>query len=256
MLPSALEDPLAAYVRTLDKVAPGQVAALYLVGGAALGDFSARLSNVDLVVVGAPALEERQVAELRRAEGRLERVGRPAAVWYTDWDTIADGTPADGTPADGTPADGTPADGTRPGAPVPELETPLTRHLLAEEAVAVIGPDWPVVAYEADDFRKWCRDRLTAMVGDDHGLMLMRRGVTPLVLDAARAAEGAATGKVLSKSEAGNKALELVPNHYRRILSDAVGYRNGANTSMYWGPFERKTDARQLIRHLADAVLT
>ena len=236
VLPSALEDPLAAYVRVLDKVAAGQVAALYLVGGAALGDFSGRQSNIDVVVVGSPALDARQVAELRRAEGRLERVGRPAVVWYTDWDTIADGTPA--------------------GAATPELETPLTRHLLREEAVAVIGPDWPVVAYEADDFRAWCRARLAAMVADDHGLLLMRRGVTPLVLDAARAAEGAATGRVLSKSEAGNKALELVPNHYRRILSDAVGYRNGANTSMYWGPFERKTDARQLIRHLAEAVLT
>ena len=244
MLPTALEDPLAAYVRVADKVAAGQVAALYLVGGAALGDFSARQSNIDVVVVGAPALDGRQLAELRRAEGKLERVGRPAVVWYADWDTIADGPRPAGRAAPGD-------QGARS-----ELETPLTRHLLAEEAVAVIGPDWPVVAYDADDFRAWCRGRLAAMAADDHGMLLMRRGVTPLVLDAARMAEGAATGKVLSKSEAGNKALELVPNHYRRILSDAVGYRNGANTSMYWGPFERKTDARQLIRHLADAVLT
>lgn len=234
MLPTALEDPLAAYVRVLDRVAAGQVAALYLVGGAALGDFSPRQSNVDIVVVTEPALDDRQRDEMRRAEGRLERVGRPASVWYTDWDALADG-------------------GTHPGA-APALETPLTRALLRDEAVAVIGPDWPVVAFEADDYARWCRDRLAGMLADDHGLMLMRRGVTPLVLDAARAAEGAVTGRVLSKSEAGNKALELVPNHYRRILSDAVGYRNGANTSMYWGPFERKTDARQLIRHLADAV--
>lgn len=239
MLPTALEDPLAAYVRVLDRVAAGQVAALYLVGGAALGDFSPRQSNVDIVVVTEPALDDRQRDEMRRAEARLKRVGRPASVWYADWDTLAEG--------------GTYPGGTSPGG-APALETPLTRAVLRDEAVAVIGPDWPVVAFGADAYARWCRDRLARMLADDHGLMLMRRGVTPLVLDAARAAEGAVTGRVLSKSEAGNKALELVPNHYRRILSDAVGYRNGANTSMYWGPFERKTDARQLIRHLADAV--
>jgi hypothetical protein len=59
---------------------------------------------------------------------------------------------------------------------------------------------------------------------------------------------------VLSKTEAGELALSLVPVHFRRILHDAAGYRNGANTSMYWGPFERKYDARQLLRQLVQAV--
>lgn len=234
VIPDAIEGQLSRYLRALERVAGGQVAAVYLVGGAALGDFSPRQSNVDLVVVSQPALEPAQLADLRRAEQKMERAGRAASVWHADWDLIADG-PIDRS--DGHP-----------------LETPLTRALLREEAVAVAGPDWPVVAFEGDGYRAWCRSRLEALAADEHGLMVMRRGVSELVLEAARLAEGAASGRVLSKSEAGRLALELVPLHFRRILNDSVGFRNGANASMYWGPFERKYDARRLIVHLAEAV--
>jgi hypothetical protein len=134
------------------------------------------------------------------------------------------------------------------------LDTPLTRALLQEEAIAYLGPDWPVVAFDEDEYREWCRRSLHDLASGDHGLMVMRRGVAALVLQAARLALGAATGRVFSKSEAGDAAISLVPQHFRRILHDAAGYRNGANTSMYWGPFERKYDARRVISRLVEAV--
>ncbi len=233
MLPSPVEQPLADFLRSLERYGPGAVQAVYLVGGAALGDFSPRQSNIDVVVVADPAALGEGGSQLRRAERRLERVGRPPGVWYATWDDIAEGSPAGA------------GDG---------LDTPLTRALLVEEAIAVSGPDWPVVAYDEVEFRQWCRRRLHALAAGSKGLMVMRRDVVPLVLEAARLAEGAATGRVMSKSEAGEVALGLVPRHYRRILNDAVGYRRGANTSNYWGPFERKTDALQVIRHLVAAV--
>ncbi|HET6875154.1 MAG TPA: hypothetical protein VFH70_10265, partial [Acidimicrobiales bacterium] len=146
------------------------------------------------------------------------------------------------------------ADGPVAGHGSSGLDTPLTRALLREEAVAFLGPDWPVVSYDDRTYRAWCRSSLERLVADAHGLMVMRRGVSPLVLQAARLAQGAATGRVFSKSEAGETATSLVPIHVRRILNDAVGYRNGANTSMYWGPFERKYDALRLLRELAAAV--
>ena len=232
MLPSPLDEPLSEYLRALDRHAGGAVEAVYLVGGAALGDFSVRQSNIDLVVVSDREGLSAGAAELRRAERSLERVGRPPGVWYATWDDIADGSPAGGG----------------------GLDTPLTRALLVEEAVALRGPDWPVVAFEEAELRRWCRRRLEALASAPKGLMVMRSAVVPLVLEAARLAEGAATGTVMSKSQAGEVALTLVPNHYRRILNDAVGYRRGAHTSNYWGPFERKTDALEVIRHLWKAV--
>lgn len=234
MLPAAVEEPVAGYLRELEGSGLPGVEAVYLVGGGALGDFSDRQSNIDLVVVlgGEPGPDER--SRLRRAERGLVRAGRPPGLWYATWDRIADGSPAG-------------AGG---------LDTPLTRALLLEDAVAVTGPDWPVVAYDEAVFRDWCRRRLQEVAAAARGPMVLRRGVAPLVLEAARLAEGAATGRAMSKSEAGTRALSLVPTHYRRILDDAVGYRRGANTSNYWGPFERKTDAQQVIRHLVRAVLT
>lgn len=235
MIPAVVTDPVAGYVDGLERAWPGRLAGVYVVGGVSLGDFSARQSNVDLVVVSEPPLGEAEVAGTRRAERSLRRAGRPAVVWHTGWDEIADGPSGD--PAGWSP-----------------LETPLTRALLREEPVAHLGPDWPVVAFDEGAYREWCRRCLGELVSAPQGLLVMRRHVTPLVLQAARLAVGAATGRVVSKSEAGDAATALVPAHFRRILHDAAGYRKGANTSMYWGPFERKYDARRLLQQLLGSV--
>jgi hypothetical protein len=270
VLPDRVAGPASDLLEALERAAPGRLAGAYLVGGAALGDFSERQSNIDLVVVCDPPLTAEQVGSLSKAERRLERSGRPAAIWYSGWDEIAEG-PIDpeGRGAGWAPGAGTapagagtapagagtaPAGAGSPGAGAAGLRTPLTRALLMEEAVAVTGPDWPVVAYDREVYRAWCRRRFAALTAGASGMLLMRRDVSSVVLEAARLAQGAVTGRVCSKSEAGETAVSLVPQHFRRILHDSVGYRNGANTSMYWGPFERKYDARALLRQLARAL--
>jgi hypothetical protein len=89
------------------------------------------------------------------------------------------------------------------------------------------------------------------MAAGRKGLLVMRRAVTPLVLEAARLAQGAVSGRLMSRTEAGESVGPLVSTRYRRILTDAVGFRAGAHTSMYWGPFERKYDALILLQDLA-----
>ena len=232
MIPDEVAGPLDRFLAAVDRTAPRRRAGVYLVGGLALADFSHRQSNLDVVVVCDPPLSTDETTALHRDRHSLVRGGRAAEIWFSGWDEIAEG----------------------PGERSAPLDTPLTRALLCEEAVAYFGPDWPVVAYEEADYRDWCREELAALAAEDHGLMVMRNGVADLVLQAARLAQGAVTGRVYSKTEAGNTALSLVPHHFRRILTDAAGFRNGAHTSMYWGPFERKYDARELIRHLVKAV--
>jgi hypothetical protein len=217
------------YVGTARRAAPERIAGVYLVGGIALGDFSAKQSNVDLVVVGDPAFTSTERQELRKAERLLHRAGRRAEVWYTTWAELADGAPSGSG-----------------------IDTPLTRAMLRNDAIAVYGPDWPVVGFDVDQYRRWCVDQLGLVVGRTDGLMLLRRTVTTLVLQGVRLAQGALTGKVFSKSAAGESVGSVVPVHFRRILTDAVGYRRGAQTSMYWGPFERKYDARALLRRLLE----
>jgi hypothetical protein len=220
------------FVAEMRRVAPDELSAVYLVGGVSLGDFSERQSNVDMVVVADPALTAGQLARLERLRRHLNRANRPADIWVTTWSEIADG----------------PGAAERSG-----LETPMTRALLRHDAIALYGPDWPVVAYDAAAFKSWCIDRLRSLRDGSNGVMLLRRGVSDLVLEASRLAQGAMTGRVFSKSEAGETVGGFVPPHFRRILTDAVGYRQGANTSMYWGPFERQFDMRVLLRHLLEA---
>jgi hypothetical protein len=233
VLPSVVGVPVDAFLRDLQEEAGGLLAGAYLVGSSALGDFSPRFSNVDVVVVTDPPADAPSVRRMRRAEGRLHRAGRPASVWYTAWEDLARGDPSGGTGG--------------------RLDTPMTRAILREDAVTLTGPDWPVVAFDDEAFRRWCQGRLAQVAAQAQGLMVLRRGVVPVVLEAARLAEGALNGRVLSKCEAGQIASGLVKSHFRRILTDAVGYRQGARTSMYWGPFERKYDAREVVRHLAAA---
>jgi hypothetical protein len=233
MLPVGVAGPIDQFMATVRQVAGDHLAGAYAAGGLALDDFSARQSNVDLVVVSDPALDSEQVASLRRAESGLRRAGRAAAVWYTSWEEIA------GTPRSDA-----------------SLETPMTRELLMRDALTLHGPDWPVVWHDPDAFRTWCTRRLGDLVSSRKGPLLLRRAVTPVVLEAARLAQGAVTGRVMSKSGAGESVGPLVPPHFRRILTDAVGYRRGAQTSMYWGPFERKYDALVLLRHLMDAAVS
>jgi hypothetical protein len=235
MLPSEVSGPVQAYIESLRGDLGHQLSGVYAVGSLALADFSHRQSNVDLVVVTDPPLDTRRVDQLRRHEKRMTRGGRPAEVWFTTWVEIADG----------------------PGARDPQtaaIATPMTWAILRTDPLAIIGPDWPVVWSDPDALRAWARTRLREIVDSAHGLLVMRHDVSPLVLQVARLAQIALGGKVLSKSEAGETLVNVVSKHYRRILTDSVGYRQGAQFSMYWGPFERKYDALALLRDVAELV--
>ena len=231
-----------SYLAALQAVAPGQIAAVYAVGSLALGDFSDRQSNIDLVVVADPGLDARQLRRVAPAARGLHRAHRDAQIWHVTWADLDAGGP-------GTAGE----NGVTPPVTTSPLATPLTRAILRHDPMALFGPDWPVVGHDPAYFQQWAADRLRGLVTSDHGLLVLRRAVVPLVLEAARLTHAAITGRVLSKSEAGESAMSIVSTREKRLLTDAVGYRRGAQTSMYWGPFERKFDAIALLRELLEA---
>ena len=232
-MPQAVATPVEGFVRALKEVAGGQVSAVYAVGSLALDDFSQKQSNVDLVVVADPRLDPMQRRSLRRRERSLRHAGRPPQVWHTTWEEISGGPDALAEPS--------------------ELATPMTWTILRNDPMPLQGPDWPVAWNDDPTLRSWALDRLRMIAGGPHGLLVLRRAVTPFVLEAARLAHIAITGRVLSKSEAGESITNIVSSRHRRVVVDSVGYRNGAQTSMYWGPFERKYDALALVRDLLKA---
>lgn len=232
-MPQVVAGPVDGYVDLLRRELDGAVEAVYAAGSLALGDFSQKQSNIDLVVVADDGLEPEQLRRVRRAEKALDRPARRAAVWYTTWEEVSGG----------------------PGSlrePSP-LATPLTWSILRNDPMPLFGPDWPVSWEDKDALRAWALERLRAMAGAKKGLLVLRRDVGPLVLEAARLAQIAITGRVLSKSEAGESSAAIVSSSHRRVLVDSVGYRQGAQTSMYWGPFERKYDALAVVDDLLGA---
>jgi hypothetical protein len=236
VLPATIAGMFEGFLEAGRRAAPGQLAAVYAVGSLALGDFSVRQSNVDLVVVAEPRLDRAQLSTMTAAARGLRRAHRDAQVWYASWDDLDAGGPGSGSSSGEVP-----------------LATPMTRAILRHDPMALFGPDWPVVGLDPDAFQRWSAGQLQALASASHGLLVLRRAVTPLVLQAAQLAQGAITGRVLSKSEAGEAVMSIVSTRQKRILTDAVGYRRGAQTSMYWGPFERKYDALTLVRDLLEA---
>jgi hypothetical protein len=223
------------YLAALDGALPRRVAAVYAVGSLALDDFSDRQSNFDLVVVANPRLSAAEMAAADSAARSLRRGGRAAQVWYVSWEDLDVGGP-----------------GLTAGHTGPTLATPMTRAILRHDPMVLKGPEWPVVAYDPEQLRVWSRRRLQELA-DRPGLLLLRRYVSPFVLEAARLAQGVITGRVLSKSEAGETLKAAVSTRHQKLLTDSVGYRHGAQTSMYWGPFERKYDVLTLVRELVAA---
>jgi hypothetical protein len=239
MVPDAITSRIEGYLSAMEVVAPARVAAVYGVGALALGDFSSRQSNIDLVVVADPRLDQAELARLAKAARSLRRAGRPAEVWHVSWEDLDLRGPG--------------MDGSTSAPATSSLATPMTRAILRHDPMALFGPDWPVVGYDPASFRDWAVTRLRALVSASHGLLLLRRAVAPLVLEAARLTQAAITGRVVSKSEAGELAMPIVSTRHQRLLTDAVGYRQGAQFGMYWGPFERKYDAMTLLRDLLEA---
>lgn len=232
-MPQVVAGPVDTYVDQLRRELGASVAAVYAVGSLALGDFSHKQSNIDLVVV-ADALPDAETARrLRRSEKQLDRAGRAAAVWYSTWEEVSGGPGSVSRSA--------------------ELATPLTWAILRNDPMPLFGPDWPVVWEDQPALRAWALDRLNATASAGKGMLLLRRDVGPLVLETARLAQIAMTGRVLSKSEAGESMSGFVATSHRRVLVDSVGYRQGAQTSMYWGPFERKYDALAVVDELIGA---
>src|ERR1700746_3353754 len=82
VLPATVAGMFDGYLEAGRRVAPGQLAAVYAVGSLALGDFSARQSNVDLVVVAEPRLDAAQISRLTRVARGLRRARRDPQIWY------------------------------------------------------------------------------------------------------------------------------------------------------------------------------
>lgn len=230
---------LAGFVERFREAAGDQTTGLYLLGSPALGDFSPRQSNLDLLAVTERPLGGEELRRLRVTHRSLRRQGRDALVCYTTWPDLRGPAEDASAVTFAGRAEVEPA----------RLANPVTWAVMAGRPVALTGPAEAVAQADRAAVSAWFQARMAALV-EQAGSLLWRRGLTRLVLQASRCAHGRATGEVVSLRRAGELALPTASHTGHRVITDALGYREGANTSMYWGPFERKTNALDLVRRL------
>ena len=254
MLAAAAVEQATAHLIALDALLPGRVTGYYLVGSAALGDWEARVSNLDVVVVADEPWSAGELTEAARLHHQLHAGDEPPALAYTTFDTLARGHA--GSDASASAATFT---GMRPSRPGEGIDTPLTRAVLAEEAVALRGSDWITVADAGPEaLQPWAVEQLTgrwrrAIAGvHPPGTYWRRKPLAEHLLEVCRLHVAATTGRAVSKSRAASLVLDDVPPRFSRVVGDAAGFRQGSRTSMYWGPAERKTHSIELMRLLVD----
>lgn len=245
MLTASLQASTFGYLSLLDQRLLGVVSGLYVVGSAALGDFSERVSNVDLVAVSDDPWSDQALAVAVAAQDTLKAARPPVVAYVTAGDLAQDPSTLD-----------------RPCFSGPDrvasdrLVNPLTWKILDSGAVDLRGPDRPRLWAGPGGLQIWAAEQLRRQWApqlprfDRLGAMWFRRRVSGAVLDVSRLAVAAMAGDALSKTEAARVLEPQVPGRFRRTLADAVGYRSGGKTSMYWGPLERKQNAMELLHQL------
>jgi len=236
------QDLAERLLAALDRAAPSAVTALYVTGSAALDDFHAGESDLDVVAVVARAVNAEEGAALMDA---LPDAGRFDGVFLEAGD-LAAGPDALAGPRL-TLADGKLALRSEGGQ-----RNPVTWATLAQSGVEVRGalPEdlWRdearVAAWVRENLQGyWARRRRSAMRVfspawvQSHGAWFCEW----CVLGVARQHETLVSGRIVSKSEAGARALEAFPGH-RRVIEEALRVRAGESAARYTSRFARRRD--------------
>lgn len=242
LLPAAVSVHVERYLERLDRTLPGVLTGCYAVGSLALGDFSERVSNIDLVAVADRTWDEGQVAVGGAAADLLRFSGRRPFVALVSWVELA-AEPSAGTPV-AYPPTGTGVD-------------PFSRDVLYG-APTLRGTDRPQVGQRDGAIEEWAghtlRSRWAPWAASAHrrpAKLWMKRSLADPVLEVAQL-HAACRGDVWSKTQAAQALIaELPAGAGRKVLSEALSFREGSTSSMYWGPVERKKDAIALVAGLS-----
>lgn len=242
VVPEEVRAHVGRYLARLDQDLPGVVVGCYAVGSLALGDFSNRVSNIDLVAVADRTWDQDQLRVAAAAASLLRLHGRHPSVTYVSWAGLAGEPPAELFAA---------------GPPDHNDLDPFSRDVLYG-APTLRGPDRPQVGQRDGAIEAWAvhilGSRWAPWSISAHrrlGKVWMKRALADPVLEVAQL-HAACRGDVWSKSQAGRALIaELPSGGGRKVLSEALSFREGSTSSMYWGPVERKKDAVTLVAELS-----
>jgi hypothetical protein len=266
-IPPVVRASVGRYLAAADAALPDLVDGFYLVGSAAQRAFQVGRSDIDFVAVTSRPLSAAEIDRLR---------ARHRSLFAGDWARTVSRLPwrwplmCNGVyvchpdlrrpPAEVRPQLGHVAGRFRPGAAFDV--NPVTWELLATRAIPVRGPGPSELAVPRDDpaLRRWTRGNLTSYWAR-WARDIRRRGWSAVqsstaqsrawgVLGAPRLHATIATGRILSKEQAGEYALDTFEPRWHPLIGSALAYWRGASG----GPY-RPTRSRRPIADYVDMVV-
>lgn len=257
-LPTEIAVTMSAYLSGVDAKLPDRIRGLYLVGSVALNDYQPGQSDIDFVAITETALRPLELEQLGRFHSELRRrAPRPKldGVYVTASELQVDPTDLSAPYC----LDGRFASSGGFNA------NPVTWMTIHRYPIILRDPAQPVVWHDEERLRGWCSENLQSYwAGWVHAarthwgrriFSLTRQATVWGVLGVTRLHATIRTGAILSKSAAGNYALEVSPPCWLPIIQDALGCRLSRGGPSYRNVFARRRDALAFMEYvIADAV--
>jgi len=265
--PADVRRALLHHLAALDTVLKGRVEWVYLVGSVALDAYQPGRSDVDLVIVLDRRLTSFELWRLRlgRVLGAVPRAA--ANVVRRRWTF----------PGTVNAVYVTTEDVTRPVSAIEPVAShagtsfsvgsafdvnPVSWSVLARRGVPVIGPPPAELGLdpEPDTLVPWCRDNLATfwrgLATRRRGGRISRSGLAQEVLNVPRLWVTATTGEVVSRVEAGERALAAFGPEWHPLLRDALAWRHHQPADpAFADPHVRAERTAAWIDHVCDTVL-
>jgi hypothetical protein len=240
---------------------PEFLKSLVLVGSAADGDFHAGKSDLDFVAVMRTRPTEEELDGLtivHRLYSRDMTLARLDGIWVTDADLAAGPDAAPDGPS------------TEAGAFFAETRgnrNPVAWFTLADQGKPIPGDlDRTAIWRDPARLRSWTRENVESYWARtwlaESQKLLAKRGLRLLggdgvmwgVLGISRLHYTLATGKITSKTGAGEHALTAFEPRWRRIIEESLRIRQVRGQSLYGSPFERRKDALAFVAMAIEAI--
>lgn len=266
VLPEVIADRVGSYLARAERIMPGAISGLYIVGSVALGAFRPARSDIDLVVVVDRDLTPLELQRLRAVVRRRHDAAVVRGLARRRWPLLCNACYVRAGDLARPPLDVEPV-----AAHVSrEFEVgrgfdvnPVTWRILGTAGIAVRGPAVAELDVHQDDaaLRRWNLDNLNdywrhwaaaarSAGAADLKTRMRHVGAAWGVLGAPRLHYTIATGDIASKERAGEYALDVFDERWQPLLLDALAYWRGEGH-----PFQRTGANRHDAADFVDMVI-
>ncbi len=255
-LPDPVRQICAEWLSTIDTLAPGLVTGLWLRGGLGFGEWVPGQSDVDFVAALARRPRASDLAALRSSH---ERIGRAhPSIPFDGMHLLVEDLTRDPELCPDVPCviHGLFEDEAR------EDLNPVAWQELAQGRGSVRGPGAETLGVwtEPERLLAFTRENLSTYWGDTADALraMPREAQDPAtcswcVLGVARLHHLIRTGDLTTKSGAGQWALSHYPEHFHRVVREAVRVRSGGPDEYAEEPAQRGLDTAAFVAHAVAA---